>query len=112
WCDALFMAPTTWLQLYRATDDERYLNFALTNFWRSTDYLYDQNEHLYFRDSTFFKKTEANGQKVFWGRGKGWVFAGLVRILQTLPTNHPDRPRFEQIFKDMAAKLLTCQQTD
>ena len=26
--------------------------------------------------------------------------------------NHPDRPRFEQLFKDMAAKILTCQQPD
>ncbi len=112
WCDALFMAPSAWLRLYAATDDERYLNFAVTNFWYTTDYLYDKEEHLYFRDSTYFDKKEANGKKVFWSRGNGWVFAGLVRILQYLPTNHPDRPRFEQIFKDMADKLLTCQQAD
>jgi unsaturated rhamnogalacturonyl hydrolase len=112
WCDALFMAPSAWLRLYAATGDERYLNFAVTNFWYTTDYLYDKDEHLYFRDSTYFAKQEANGKKVFWARGNGWVFAGLVRILQYLPTNHQDRPRFEQIFKDMADKLLTCQQAD
>ena len=33
--------------------------------------------------------------------------AGLVRVLQYLPMNHPDRPRFEQLFKDMAEKILT-----
>ena len=33
---------------------------------------------------------------------------GLVRVLQYLPTNHPDRARFEQLFKDMSAKILTC----
>ena len=38
--------------------------------------------------------------------------AGLVRMLQYLPMNHPDRPRFEQLFKDMAEKILTCQQPD
>jgi hypothetical protein len=37
---------------------------------------------------------------------------GLVRVLQYLPTNHPDRPRFEKLFKEMAAKILTCQQSD
>jgi unsaturated rhamnogalacturonyl hydrolase len=112
WCDSLFMAPPAWLRLYRATGDERYLNFMLKEWWRTTDYLYDKDEHLYFRDSTYFKKTEANGKKVFWGRGNGWVMGGLVRVLQYLPTNHPERPRFEQLFKDMAAKILTCQQPD
>ncbi|HTA95243.1 MAG TPA: glycoside hydrolase family 88 protein [Verrucomicrobiae bacterium] len=112
WCDSLFMAPPTWLRLYAATGDERYLNFAVTNWWRTTDYLYDKDEHLFFRDSTYFKKTEANGKKVFWSRGNGWVMGGLVRMLQFLPMNHPDRPRFEQLFKDMAEKILSCQQPD
>jgi rhamnogalacturonyl hydrolase YesR len=112
WCDALFMAPPTWVRLYAVTGDERYLDFAVTNWWRTTDFLYDGEEHLFFRDSTYFKKTEANGKKVFWSRGNGWVMGGLVRVLQYLPTNHPDRPRFEQLFKDMAAKILTCQQPD
>jgi len=112
WCDSLFMAPPAWVRLTAATGDEKYLAFAVTNWWRTTDFLYDKDEHLFFRDSTFFKKKEANGKKVFWGRGNGWVLAGLVRVLQFLPTNHPDRPRFEQLFKDMSAKILTCQQAD
>jgi rhamnogalacturonyl hydrolase YesR len=112
WADSLFMGPPTWVRLYAATGDERYLNFAVKEWWRTTDFLYDKDEHLYFRDNRYFTKKEANGQKVFWGRGNGWVMAGLVRVLQYLPTNHPDRPRFEQLFKDMAAKILTCQQPD
>jgi rhamnogalacturonyl hydrolase YesR len=112
WCDALFMAPPAWLRLYAATDDTRYLDFAVTNFWRTTDFLYDKDEHLFFRDSTFFKKTEANGKKIFWSRGNGWMLGALVRTLQFLPMNSPDRPRFEQLFKDMAGKILSLQQPD
>ncbi|HEY5345395.1 MAG TPA: glycoside hydrolase family 88 protein [Verrucomicrobiae bacterium] len=112
WCDALFMAPPTWLRLYAATGDEKYMNFAVTNFWRTTDFLYDKNENLFFRDSTFFKMTEANGKKVFWSRGNGWVFAGIVRALQYLPMNSPERPRFEQLFKEMAGKILSLQSAD
>jgi unsaturated rhamnogalacturonyl hydrolase len=112
WCDALFMAPPAWVRVYTATGEEKYLNFAVNEWWRTTGYLYDTNEHLYFRDSTYFKKTEANGQKVFWGRGNGWVMGGLVRVLQYLPNNHPDRPRFEQQFKEMSAAVLKCQQPD
>jgi rhamnogalacturonyl hydrolase YesR len=112
WCDALFMGPPCWLRLYAATDDERYMNFAVTNWWRTADYLYDKEEHLFFRDSTYFEKKEANGRKVFWSRGNGWVMAGLARVLQYLPMNHPERPRFERMFREMAAKILACQQPD
>jgi len=112
WCDALFMAPPAWMRLYAATGDERYLNFAVKNWWRTADYLYDGREHLFFRDSSYFSKREANGAKVFWSRGNGWVMAGLVRLLQYLPANHPSRPRFEAIFRDMAGAVLACQQQD
>lgn len=112
WCDSLFMGPPTWIRLSAASGDPRYRNFAVTNWWRTSDYLYDTNEHLCFRDSTYFAKREANGAKVFWGRGNGWVMGGLVRMMQFLPKDDPARVRFEQQFKDMAAKILTCQQSD
>lgn len=112
WCDALFMAPPAWLRLYVATGDTRYLELSVNHWWRTSDYLYDKKEHLYYRDSTYFDKRESNGRNVFWGRGNGWVMGGLVRMLQYLPSNHPSRARFEEQFKEMAAKVLTCQQDD
>jgi rhamnogalacturonyl hydrolase YesR len=112
WCDSLFMAPPVWMQVFAATGDERYLDFAVKNWWRTTDYLYDPVEHLYFRDSTYFDRREANGKKVFWSRGNGWVMAALVRMLQLLPANHPSRARFQQLFQEMAEKILTAQQPD
>jgi len=112
WCDSLFMAPPVWMQLYAATGDERYLNFAVKNWWGTTDYLYDPGEHLYFRDSTYFDRREANGRKIFWSRGNGWVMAGLVRMLQLLPANHPSRARFQQLLQEMAQAILTAQQPD
>ena len=112
WCDSLFMAPPVWMQLFAATGDERYLDFAVENWWRTTDYLYDPSEHLYFRDSTYFDRRENNGKKIFWSRGNGWVMAGLVRILQFLPTNHPSRARFERLFQQMADTILGDQQPD
>src|SRR5580700_2199532 len=112
WCDSLFMAPPVWMQLFAATGDERYLDFAVKNWWRTTDYLYDPGEHLYFRDSTYFDRRETNGKKVFWSRGNGWVMAGLVRVLQLLPTNHPSRARFQRLFQEMAETILGDQQPD
>lgn len=112
WCDSLFMAPPAWIRLYAATGDKRYRDFAVKNWWRTTDYLYDHDENLYYRDSNYFQQREANGRKVFWSRGNGWVMAGLVRMLQFLPMNDPDRARFERLFIDMSAKIITCQQSD
>ncbi|WP_229262831.1 glycoside hydrolase family 88 protein [Duganella radicis] len=112
WCDALYMAPPAWLRLWAITGDQRYLDFAISEWWVTSDYLYDKEEHLYFRDSNYFDKREANGKKVYWSRGNGWVMGGLVRVLQYLPEHHPERPRFVQQYKDMAARLLTLQQDD
>lgn len=112
WADALFMAPPALMRLYTATGDTRYRDCAVENWWRTSDYLYDTQAHLFFRDSSYFNKREANGAKVFWGRGNGWVMGGLVRMLQYLPANDPARPRFEKQFKDMAAAVLKCQQAD
>jgi unsaturated rhamnogalacturonyl hydrolase len=112
WCDALFMGPPAWIRLFKATGDQRYLDF-MDKEWRATsDFLYDTNEHLYFRDSTYFEKREVNGKKVFWSRGDGWVLAGLARVLELMPTNYPDRKFFEQQFQEMAAKIASLQQPD
>jgi unsaturated rhamnogalacturonyl hydrolase len=112
WCDALFMSPPAWLRLWSATGDRRYLDFAVGEWWATSDFLYDQAEHLYARDSSIVPKRENNGRKIFWSRGNGWVMAGLVRMLQVLPADHPARARFVQQFREMAAKVLTCQQAD
>jgi rhamnogalacturonyl hydrolase YesR len=109
WCDSLFMAPPAWLRLYVATGNKAYRDYAVTQWWRTTAYLYDTKEHLYFRDSTYFNKREMNGQKIFWSRGNGWVIAGLARFLTLLPANDPARPEFEQEFKEMASRIKALQ---
>jgi rhamnogalacturonyl hydrolase YesR len=109
WSDALFMAPPAWIALTKSTGDGRYLAHADAEFWATTDHLYDQREHLYFRDSRFIAQRDAAGRKIFWGRGNGWVFAGLARILNDLPADHPSRPRYETLFKQMASKIRTLQ---
>lgn len=112
WCDSLFMAPPALMRLYAATGDDHYRDCAVNNWWRTSDFLYDKDEHLFFRDSSYFNKREANGAKIFWGRGNGWVMGGLVRMLELLPANDPSRKRFEKQFKEMAASVLKCQQPD
>jgi len=112
WCDALFMAPPAWARLAQATGKPAYLEFAVAKWWVTSDYLYDKDEHLYFRDSSYFNQREKNGRKVFWSRGNGWVMGGLVRMLQFLPADHPARPRFVAQYREMADKIAALQHAD
>jgi rhamnogalacturonyl hydrolase YesR len=112
WCDALFMAPPVWAKLARITGDKKYLDYMNKEWWATTDYLYDKDEHLYYRDSRYFDQREANGKKIFWSRGNGWVFAGLARVLEELPDDYPDRDRYVELYKQMAAKLAAIQPRD
>ena len=109
WCDALFMAPQTWIMLSLATGEDQYMAYADKEFWATTEYLMDPETHLYFRDSRYFERREEAGNKIFWARGNGWVYAGLVNILRILPQNHPSYPKYVQLFKDMSATIASLQ---
>ncbi|MDR2413527.1 MAG: glycoside hydrolase family 88 protein [Odoribacteraceae bacterium] len=112
WCDALFMAPAVYVKLYRLTGDKRYMKFADKEFKETHAYLYDREEHLFFRDWNYFERREANGRKVFWGRGNGWVAAGLAEILKELPRGNRYRPFYERLFIELCNRLRELQQED
>jgi rhamnogalacturonyl hydrolase YesR len=112
WCDAIFMAPPVWLELAAMTGEAKYAEYAKKEFAAVTEYLFDKEEHLYYRDSRFFQRRGANGEKVFWSRGDGWVFAGLARMIPHLPAGDPGRVQMETVFKQMAAKLKAIQKAD
>lgn len=112
WCDALFMAPPSLAMLSNVTGEKKYMDLVDKLWWKTTDYLYDSTEHLYFRDGSFLHKKEKNGQKVFWSRGNGWVMGGLVRVLQSMPQDYPNRSRWVSLYQDMAAKIASIQQPD
>jgi rhamnogalacturonyl hydrolase YesR len=110
WCDALYMCPPTLAKLSQATGDKKYLEALDRWYWDSYATFYDPAECLFYRDGKFtFPKT---GPKIFWSRGNGWVFAGLARLLDALPTDHPTRTRYIALFQAMAAKLVAVQPAD
>ena len=112
WCDALFMAPPVLAKLARATGDRKYLDFMDHEWWITSQLLYSPTNHLFFRDSSFLDKREANGRSVFWSRGNGWVFAGLARVLAEMPRDYPARPKYVAQFKEMAEALASLQGED
>jgi unsaturated rhamnogalacturonyl hydrolase len=112
WCDALYMAPPVLAQLSIATKDQRYLDFMDHEWSLTSAALYDPAEHLYFRDNRFLTMREANGQKVFWSRGNGWVLAGLAVVLERMPENYPNRAKYLEQYRQMAERIAALQRSD
>ncbi|HVX84581.1 MAG TPA: glycoside hydrolase family 88 protein [Phycisphaerae bacterium] len=112
WCDSFFMAPPTLTRLSAVTGDPKYIDAMDKQWWITTAKLYDKDEHLFYRDGGFINQKTPNGKKVFWGRGNGWVVAGLAHVLAYMPKDYPSRPKYEALFKDMCEKLRTLQPPD
>jgi unsaturated rhamnogalacturonyl hydrolase len=112
WCDALFMAPPVMARMAAATGDNRYLELMDRMFWDSYDFLYDKEEHLFYRDASFFDKRTPSGKKTFWARGNGWVMGGTVRVLQYLPKDYPSYNRYVELLKEMATAVKKIQGAD
>ena len=112
WCDALFMAPPVLARLSAATGDKKYIDFLNTMWWDTTDFLFDQEAKLYYRDKNYIGKLNPNGKKTFWARGNGWVMAGTVRVLQYLPKNNQYRARYITLLRTMAASVSRLQGED
>jgi unsaturated rhamnogalacturonyl hydrolase len=112
WSDALFMAPAVWGEMYAVTGDRKYIAYLDEEWGKTSDLLWDPVEHLYARDISYKTKTEANGKKMFWGRGNGWVMAGIARTVPYLPKNDPARAKYLEQLKEMSAKLASLQGKD
>jgi unsaturated rhamnogalacturonyl hydrolase len=112
WCDALYMAPPVLAQLSAATREPKYLDFMDHEWSLTSAALYDPAEHLFYRDNRFLTMREANGQKIFWSRGNGWVLAGLAMVLERMPEQYPDRAKYLAQYRDMAKRIAALQQPD
>ena len=118
WCDALFMAPPALVKLSVTTGDKRYMEKSDKLFHECYNLLYDKEEHLFARDLGYVIKGdgndrhEANGRKIFWSRGNGWVMGGIALILSELPKDYTERGFYETLFREMADKIASLQQED
>jgi rhamnogalacturonyl hydrolase YesR len=102
WVDDLYMLPLVQLQAYRATGDKKYLNQTAQLF---SDYL----DKLQQPNGLFHHGTDA---PYYWGRGNGWVAAGLAELLRDLPANSPLHAHILDGYKKMMAGLLKYQGKD
>ena len=107
WCDALFMAPPVMTKLER-----KYLDLLHEMYWDTYEFLYDKEEHLFYRDESFFDKRTPSGNKTFWARGNGWVLGGIARLLPYLPREDENYDRYVQLLREMSAATKKIQSED
>lgn len=116
WIDTIFMAFPVYHMFGVRFNDERYFEkvHALFNNSRIERNCYDEEEHMWFRDENYLPsvKLTPKGKKIFWGRGEGWVIAGIIRGLEVMPKDMKYYEEYKQIYCDMAAALIKWQQPD
>jgi len=102
WIDDMYMITAVQVQAYRATGEAKYLDRAALAMTAYLDRLQQPN-------GLFFHGTNA---PFFWGRGNGWVAAGMTELLRSLPANHPRRARILAAYQQMMTALLKYQGDD
>lgn len=99
WIDDMYMITAVQVQAYRATGEAKYLDRAALEMTVYLDKLQQPNGLFYHAPDVPF----------FWGRGNGWVAAGMTELLRSLPANHPRRMRILEGYRKMMKSLLDYQ---
>ena len=102
WIDDIWMIGSLQVQAYRATGKKIYLR-------RAANELAVYIEKLQQPNGLFFHGKDA---PFFWGRGNGWVAAGLAEILTVLPESNPNYSTILEGYKKMMNALLNYQTND
>ncbi len=111
YADSLYGASAL-AMIAKATGDKKYLAYMHDFFWDVHAELFDKDTGLFYRDKRFIGQTTKGGKKILWSRGNGWAVGGIARILAYLPEDDPQRPRYVELYKTMAASIARRQGAD
>jgi rhamnogalacturonyl hydrolase YesR/catechol 2,3-dioxygenase-like lactoylglutathione lyase family enzyme len=102
WIDDMYMETLVQVQAFRATGDAKYLD-------RSSLEMVAYLDKLQMPSGLFYHEPEV---KYYWGRGNGWVAAGMAELLSSLPEEHPRRARILEGYRKMMKALVESQGAD
>jgi unsaturated rhamnogalacturonyl hydrolase len=102
WIDDMYMLSILQIEAYRATGDRKYIDRAALEMAAYLDKLQQPNGLFYHAPDVAF----------FWGRGDGWVAAGMSELLRSLPKDDPYRARILAGYQKMMKALLQYQSKD
>ncbi len=99
WIDDMYMITIVQTQAYRVTKDRKYIDRAAKEMVLYLDELQRPNGLFYHAPDVPF----------YWGRGNGWVAAGMAELLRNLPKDSKDRPRILKGYQTMMKSLKNYQ---
>ena len=106
WIDDMYMITVLQSQAYRATGDRKYIDRAA-------------NEMCFYLDELQLKDGSSKGlfyhapdAPHIWGRGDGWMAAGMALVLDRVPVDNPNRDRILRGYRLMMETLLKYQRPD
>ncbi|MGD0014747.1 MAG: glycoside hydrolase family 88 protein [Bryobacteraceae bacterium] len=102
WIDDMYMITAVQTQAYRATGDAKYIDRAALEMVAYLEKLQQPNGLFYHAPDVPF----------LWGRGNGWMAAGMAELLRSLPADHPRRARVLEGYRKMMKALLEFQGQD
>ncbi|HPR30696.1 MAG TPA: glycoside hydrolase family 88 protein [Prolixibacteraceae bacterium] len=118
WIDAIQMSMPVFAKLGVVHNDQKYFDkmydlYHYTKTQHGTNGLYNPVDGLWWRDKDFDPPyTTPNGKSCYWGRGNGWVYAALVRVLDVIPETEAHYQEYLDDYREMSAAIINCQRED
>ena len=117
WIDAIQMAMPLYAQAYILTGNRTYLDYAMESYRWTRDEcgggLFNKKNGFWWRDADFVPPyKEKDGNDCYWSRGDGWVYAALVRVMQTIGKKDKYYKELKKDFIMMSKAFASCQRED
>ncbi len=102
WIDDMYMISAIQSQAFVVTNDSNYINRAAFEMVSYLDKIQKANGLFYHAEDAPF----------FWGRGNGWMAAGMCELLGLLPESNIYRSRILKSYHQMMKTLCLYQKDD
>lgn len=99
WIDDMYMITIVQTQAYKATNDRKYIERAAREMVLYLNDLQRENGLFYHAPDVHY----------YWGRGNGWMAAGMTELLRYLPEDSKYRPRILKGYQTMMKSLKRFQ---
>ncbi len=118
WIDAIQMAMPIYAGLGKITGDTTYYHYMWDSYMYTRNTLgvvgtYNPKDSLWWRDANYNRTVvDPYGKPIYWSRGNGWVYAALVRVLNTIPKTEAHYQQYLNDYLAMSQALLRWQRED
>jgi len=99
WMDDMYMITEVQAKAYEVTKEKKYLDRAAYEMVAYLDTLQNKDGLFYHAPDVPF----------YWGRGDGWLAAGMANLLKVLPKDNPNRAKIMRGYLNMMKVLLSYQ---